>query len=241
MLLSKVNLAVADVASRDKTDATLSRVHLEPDGSTVASDGRAILAVAPVVPERAALFPRVEDEEAEPGPRGVGASLETVRDAAKAIPKDKNHPSLQYVQVTKRDARELELMATDGVRKRKVSGLPMRGGFLPWRRMLREAREGETAVGVCVDRVALIKLLRAMPPDPGNRNPVFLEMRGNGRAIVARCVSVTTGQRVIGMVRPLDVGAAWLKEDAWELGLREVGEDESPARRRRIKRTGKRD
>ena len=236
MLLSKVNLAVAGVASTDKTDPVLNRVHLEADGTSVASNGRAIMAVAPVVPERAAQFPRVEDAEAGPGPGGVGLSLSTVADAGRAVPKADKHPSLGYVQMTKLDAREIELMATDGVRKRKVSGMPMRGGFLPWRQMLRDAREGEAAVRVCVDRLSLMRLLKAMPPDPGNRNPVFLEMRGDGRAIVARCVSVGTGQRVIGMVSPLDNRGKWLEEDKWELGLRERLESEPEQGRRRVRR-----
>jgi hypothetical protein len=236
VLLSKVNLAVAGIAGTDKKDPVLNRVHLEADGTSVASNGRAVMAVAPVVPERAAAFPRVEDEEAEPGPTGVGVSLSTVADASKAIPKADKHPSLGYVQVTRCDAREVELMATDGVRKRKVSGMPMRGGFLPWRQMLRTAREGKAAVRVCVDRLSLIRLLKAFPPDPGNRNPVFLEMRGDGRPIVARAVSVGTGQRVMGMVNPLDAAGQWLNEDGWETDLREVGEDEPPARRRRVAR-----
>lgn len=221
MRLSRANLRVAGVASADKTDPSINRVHVTAAGETVATDGRAVMAVEPVDPERAARFPDVEPAEDAPGKYGVGLSLGSVRDAERLMPRDKR-PSLGYVQITECNARWVELVTTDGARKRKVADLPMRGEFPEWRGAVASALAG-TRVRVCVDRRALVRLLQALDkaaPDPGGRSPVFLELSGDGRPIVARVFNNSTNQRAVGLMKPLKVeGGKWLRRNAWEEGL----------------------
>jgi hypothetical protein len=221
--LSKANLAAAAIASADGTQPAIHRLHVEADGSTVAAgtNARAFMAVSPVDPARAAQFPDVEGEEAAPGPDGVGVPLDVARSASTAIPKE-NRGSLHYVQLTRCSDREVELMATDGMRKRKHSGMPMRGRFPEWRGAVGAARAA-TRTRVCFDAKVLMQALSALLkacPDPGNRNPVFAEVGGSHDAVVLRGVNYESNQRAVVLVKPLDTGGQWPEDSEWEAGLK---------------------
>ena len=219
-LYSKFGLAVAMVASKDVRDVALNRVHLASDGSTVASNGRALLAVSPPLPAKARTFPQVEADMAETPANGVGMSLADVARVRRNFPTEKR-PSLQFAQLTRCDDTKVELMTTDGKTHLKVAGALARGKFPRWRKVLAAAKKQANKARFCVDRQSLILALQAIDkacPDRGGYNPVFVEIGEPLDAVVLRSQNFETGQVALGIVRPLQV-VDWLKPGDWERGL----------------------
>ena len=216
-LYTKYNLAVAEVASRDAKDIMLHRVHFAPDGSTVASNGRALLAVSPPNRVRAQTFPELDEGDARPDKDGVGLTLEDVTRVKRNFPNDRR-PSLQYAQMIRCTKIAVALLTTDGKTRQVVKGHPARGTFPKWKGMIAKARRKATRAHVCVDRQSLIKLLQAVDkacPDRGGYNPVFLEIGGPDDAIVIRARNHESVQEAVGMLTPLSV-VEWPDDSAWE-------------------------
>ena len=220
-LVSKFSLAVAGVASRDAKDVALHRVHIAADGSAVASNGRALLAISPPNENKAKSFPDMENDVAEPPPDGIGMTLDDVNKVRRNFPTDRR-PSLQYAQLTRCSPTEVELMTTNGATKQKVSGQPARGRFPRWRTVLSDARRKATRTRICVDRQSLVQILQAIDkacPDRGGYNPVFIEIGSENDAVILRSHNYESGQTALGLVTPLTV-AGWLEESPWEKALR---------------------
>ncbi|MBW1779369.1 MAG: hypothetical protein JRL30_01395, partial [Deltaproteobacteria bacterium] len=98
MLLSKANLAPIKVAGADKRDQVLHQLRVEADGTTVASDGSAILAVEPI-DDRPAAMPDFKTET-DVGEDGAGIPPEIVTEALRNIPKGNLGLELGFVAVT---------------------------------------------------------------------------------------------------------------------------------------------
>lgn len=222
MLFSRGNLMVAKVASENPMDAGINCVHLEPDGSTVAANGKIVMAVGPV-DESKIHFPDV-GPQATPPSRGLSLPLDLVDDAIKNLPKDKL-VSLQHVALTQnKDERKVELTCTDRQRERRVAGAPKPEPYNDWRKIFRRFSGGEPTK-VCVDRKDMIHLLQAMEsacPDKGNENPVLLEISPDGKGIVLRCMNKETGQRAIGCITAYNTNGSWTPKNSWEQTVFEV-------------------
>lgn len=216
MLFSRGNLMVSKVASTNPMDAGINCVHLSPDGSTVAANGKIVMAVGPVE-ETKIHFPDV-GPRAKPPSRGLSLPLDLVDDAIKNLPKDKL-VSLQHVALTQnKDERKVELTCTDRQRERRIAGYPKPEPYKDWRQIFRRFSGGEPT-RVCVDRKDLIHLLQAMEascPDKGNENPVLLEISEDGKGIVLRCQNRETGQRALGCITAYNTNGSWVPKDKWE-------------------------
>ena len=235
MRYSKANLAVMHVASRDPVDAELGQVHLARDGSSVAANGWALMAVSPPKKASTKKFPDVGEPQARPPESGVGVPTKTVASALKNLPTDKR-PQLQFVQMTQCSPTRVELMTTDGDRTAKVGARPVIGRFPKWRSILTKARERKVKARICIDRQRLVALLQAIDkaaPDPGDLNPTYIEIGGENEPIYVRAENSETRQRVVGIVTPIDTQGKWIKTSKWEKrmvveeedgGIREVEE-----------------
>jgi len=136
MLLSKANLVVVKVAGTDKKDPVLHQVHIEDDGTTVASDGSVMMAVEPLEAAgrgRPAALPEFADEDEIPD-GGVGVVPEVIIETIKNLPRGALGLELGFACVTKclsgegeedgdsGGARSIELTTTDLNKKLKVEG-----------------------------------------------------------------------------------------------------------------------
>jgi hypothetical protein len=212
---------VSKAASANQADVGLNCVRFNPDGSTVATNGKVIMAVGPVDEEKVH-FPDV-GEQTTPPAQGVSIPLDLLDKAIKNLPKDKR-PQLQNVAMTiNRDPRKIELTTYDMRHEQRVAGLPKQEPFPEWKGILRKLRGGsEGRVRVCLNRKTLIELLQALEdacPDKGGENPIYLEFNPDGNGIVLRCVNRETGQRAIGAATTYNTGGQWLPSDAWEQGV----------------------
>jgi len=217
--ITRSNLAVAGVASSDQKEPALNRVHLDPDGSTVASNGSALLAVGPPDAERIAAFPSTDHEEPELPEDGIGVNLKTVADIKRNLPAEKRI-ALQQTAITRCDQEQIDLLMTDGTQAKILSTAPMRGKFPYWKQLISSARGRATKARICVNRRLLIKLLRALDeacPDRGNFTPVFLEIGDREDALILRSQNYETRQRAVGLLVPTAIkDNGWLDESEWE-------------------------
>lgn len=221
MLISRANLAVLHAASDDEKQPALNRVHLESDGTTVAGNGRMLMAVSPVPDELAEKFPMVGEESADIPRGGVGLRLDLVADAVKGMPRDRR-TSIQQAQLTRCDDEVVELMTTNGAKKRKSAGMPMRGKFPKWRGEWIKAKKKACVGRICFNGREMINTLTALLkacPDKGNFNPVFMQFGEETDGIVMRGMNYETGQAAVAMVNPLDTKGQWMRESEWEKGL----------------------
>jgi hypothetical protein len=189
-------------------------VKINSDGSTVAANGKVVMAVGPVDESRAH-FPDV-GERSRPGPEGISLPLETIERVVKNLPKEKR---MQHAAITKsRDPRKFKLTTTDMVHEQSVEVLPKPERFPDWKGVFRKVR-GAGSMRICLNRKVLIDLLKAMEeacPDSGGENHLYIEMNPDGVGLVLRSVNRDTGQRAIGGITAYKTGEHWLPKDAWE-------------------------
>jgi hypothetical protein len=217
MLFSKGSLVVGSVASTNPMETGISCVHLNPDGSTVATNGKVIMAVGPV-DESKVHFPDVGVQVAPAQPNGVSVPLDLLEKVLKNMPRDKR-VSLQHAALTQgTDPAKVELTVTDQRHTQRIEGFPLREPFPNWRGILQKVR-GATTTRICLNRKDLIDLLKAQEeacPDRGNENLIFIEVETGGRGMTLRSVNRETGQRAIGGINGYNVGQNWLPLDSWE-------------------------
>jgi hypothetical protein len=214
MILSRANLAVREVVGDTEG---LNVVHIDPDGSTVASNGRVLLAVGPVDAARVQM-PGVG--QAAPGAFGVNVPPKTIDIAVRNIPKDRNAP--QAVAITQCDDEIVELTTQSSTETQRVSARPAKVRYSAWRDVLQSVRRALAPDRrICVSRKDAIDILTAIDHAAGigDEGAVFLEFGGESDAILIRGYSATNGgQRVIGVIKPL-VAGEWLALSRWERGV----------------------
>jgi len=222
MKFSRANLQVVRVVTRNKADTVLRQVRIDADGTTVASDGNAVMAVEPVsedtIREESAL-PAFASETDVPED-GVGLVPEVVTEAIRNLPKGNLALELGFVVLTDCSEKEQQvaLTTTDLKMNKTVEGYMARKRFPEWRSILKRIKRRSTRK-VCLHRKSLIRLLNAVDAAcPAGEPLVFLEFSDTPETdgILLRAVAVETGQRVIGYLMPMDTGEDWLKLSPWE-------------------------
>lgn len=246
MLLSKANIMVEGIAAGSEGDPELQCVHLAGDGTTIAANGRMIMAVEPVA--EGSFFPIGEEEQAEPPPEGVSLPLHIISQLRKILPRDKK-AVMQQAALTVCTDEKVELTTISKTEERKVAGRPLNMGFPKWREVFAESRARATKTRVCVRRKDLMELLTALDKsceDPSGKNVVFMEVGGPEDPLLLRGLNLATGQHVIGVVNPMNTQGKWISEDPWEKELYatevelEDGEDLPAVAVRGRKRIGER-
>ncbi len=217
MLFSKANLQVTQVASKDAFDRALNGVLFDADGSTVAGNGRVMVAVGPVTQE--VHFPQKAAEQIQPSAAGIVMSLDTVERAMKHMPRDKR-TSLQHVAMSRvSDPARIGFTSVNAKGDPTTNAsLPKPHAYPPWRETVQRVA-GKQPLKICVNRsdlIGMLKTLESACPDKGGVNPVFLEFGTEGNGIVARCINFDTQQHAIGVVTVYKTGGRWLDQDAWE-------------------------
>jgi len=221
--LSRANLSVREVASRNEQIPALNRVHVCPDGTTVAGNERMLMAVSPVHEEMASRLPVVGDyEDISPPEDGLGISLDTAHEAEKTLPRDRR-TILQQAQITRCDDEVVELMTTNGVKAHTAVGMPMRGRFpSTWKSEVVSSALKATRGRICVNGKELLRIVGAMMkacPDKGDFNATFIEFGSDADGIVMRGHNGETGQDAIAVLNPIDTGGFWPGRSEWEKGL----------------------
>lgn len=210
MIYSKANLSAIKITTGAPPELAL--LHLAPDGSTVASDGRVMIAVSPV--DSSSPRPQLGGggQEVAPAP-GVGTNLrpEIVGQILRNMPRE---AALQVAVLTAADAERVEMLVVDRARIQRTEGLPMAVVFPRWRELFRRAWErvvGGRNRWVCLPRRRLIKALETMDAASGDRSdnaPVWVYMGELASdPVVLRTRNYSTRQGVVAVVSPLETGS----------------------------------
>lgn len=225
MIYSKANLEVVQLAHKDPRQRNLNGVKFESDGSTVATNGRTLLAVSPVQEEVQKGFPTNVVEQIDPGNYGVLMPVEVVEKALKGLPRDKR-TGLQHAAMSRvEDPGRVGFTSIDAKGDpTTVAALPKIEVFPAWRRIVKERITGGGAGTTrgCFNRKDLLELLKAMEsacPNKGDINPIYVEMSNDGSGMVLRCPNYETGQHAVGVVGAFDTKGSWLPFDKWERKL----------------------
>jgi hypothetical protein len=234
MFLSKSNMVVVEIASGDTQDGIFTGVHIAADGSTVANNKHAMLAVEPA-PQSLVHFPNVGAMAAVPA-GGVTADADVVRQALKNLPRGAGSEAMQYAALTDAVGGEVELCTAGKKMMQRVSAPSLMGQYPDWRSKVCMARGAAVRGRIAVNRrklIALLKVLDAACPDPGGDNTVFIEFGGEQDAMVMRAINYATGQHAVGLLMGLTTKGQWLDDSDWEVKMSRGSDDEGGGARGR--------
>lgn len=228
MILSKANLEVIRVASREAVDRGLCAIRIEPDGSSVGGNGKIMMAVGPVNYAERLHWPEKAGDMLEVPVTGWLLAPDAISRIIKAIPRAGGW-IFQHIGITRvKDTSGIGLTAIDPSGATTTIGAkPLSYRFPDWREAIRVI-SGEGVVGegaglrVCVNRNDIIELLDAIEaasPGKGGINPLFIEIGEDEKGLIIRSRNSETGQHIIGAIRTYDTRGKWLEPDAWENGV----------------------
>jgi len=231
MLLSKANLSVVSIASKDSFDRALNGVRIDPDGATVGSNGKMIMAVGPCDKEdKTVSFPETVGEQMNPGDRGLVMPLDVIERTQKYMTKGKSS-LLNHVAMTKVDdpARIGFTSINQKGDPTTTASLPKHETYPDWKNVVRKINGSDekdsTSLKVCVNRKDLIELLKALEsacPNKADANPVFIEVSQNSGGMILRCLNHDTQQHAIGAINAYNTKGQWLQHDNWEREVFEI-------------------
>lgn len=226
MIFSKAALQAAMLCAGDKSVPALSVVMLEADGTVVAANGKAMIAISPVTTRIRESVPLPDKEELT---EVAVISVDTAKELVKAVPKDTQFKGLlEHVSVRVAEAGKPPLIVTtnDGKRKSETTVRRLRDRGLDWRPVFQEAFVGaDYGNGLWIaNRMrlrAVIDTLEKVCPYSGDFSPVFWIIRDNGIALI-RVENELTGQRAVITFRGTSGAEAqekWLPLSVWERRL----------------------
>jgi len=210
MILSKKNLLVVECISVDKQVPVLNNIHVAADGSTIASNGRAIIAVSPV-PEN--IKTSIPINETISG--AVTFSSETVKKVLRNLPKDVQFNGLLEFVDLKNDTFTL----TDGKRKHEVVGKVYDRNYINYKKVISNAfSKNNSEIRVVLNLKRLLALLGTVEKICGDgvaETPVFIEFtKENDVLIVGE--SNKTGQQVIAVMSSYkEIEGKWIVLNDW--------------------------
>lgn len=225
-LLSRANLGVVACASVKEFDAGLNGVRVEPDGSTVGSNGRMIMAVEPV--DERLVVVREVGERVEPGTSGMVLEKGFAEEVGKALPRGTAGRGVAPVAVMTKcvaDPGKAQFVTVNkhGVAK-TLARRPKGAKYPDWKKSVREAvGVGGIVARVAVSRKELLQLLTAIDkavPDPAKELPVFIEIGEKG--MLLRAADRLTGQRVLGALGVVHGQDEWPEYGGFERGVLNV-------------------
>lgn len=243
MIYTRANLLVHRVAGGKDDAKQLRCVHLDEDGTTVASNGEVVLAVEPAPdgaykgwPEGKVPLTGVDT------PAGRNLPVKQAKKVLKHLPSAaKTGEKAQVAGLTRCGPNRVELTVLQKGGETREARKPRNLPYVDWREAIEQASLGEAASPkegrICAGRRQLEELLDCIDRACGSKRadpvgPVFIEMVGG--PIVVRAAHPITGQRMVGFVQPLKrAKGEWLDYSDWEESLLSVRSRASSAKKRR--------
>lgn len=216
MILSRSNLLAVQGTSKDSP--ILDNLHIAKDGTTVAFDGRALLAISPVTQEMQEKV-TLTDTGPHANEQGITVSTESVKEVLKNLPLDKKFNGIrEHVDLSPDGVFTID----DGKREKTIRAKVFPRPFINYRTLLRNAKQSPVSVRVVLNGKRLRNLLdmlnKACPDDSGE-SPIFLEFTQDND-IILRTINPINSQRALGyMTSYKGAEGQWLEEDMWERKL----------------------
>lgn len=236
MILSKANLSAVTIAADDKTVPMLNNLHVAADGTTVAANGRCIIAVSPVPSEVASTLGYMENS----GSHGdLTIAADTIKEVLRNMPRDAKFDGLLEFTDLAKGEKGVTFRLRDGMRDRSIGAKLFTRSYFEYRKAFQKAAESGARVRVVLNRKRLISLLTAIDkvaPDSSGESPVYMEIT-MGDDIVLKAEG-DNGQRVLGFMKAYQGGEGnWLLDNAWEQGMKGRGEVAQVVKRKPARRS----
>lgn len=215
MILSKSNLKAIAITVIDKAIPVLNNLHITRDGTTIATNGKVMMAVSPVLPQ---IKERVPLKEKGKIPReGVTISSETIKEVLKTVPKDSMFNGL----LEHTEFKDGVFTINDGKRTTSIESKLYERKYVNYRKVFRSAAKSE-GKKIVINRKRLYQALKAIDdicPDSSGESPVFIEFTDNDD-ILLRAQNYKTGQHVMAVMNTYTgVEGKWPKYNLWESKL----------------------
>lgn len=233
MIFSKQNLSIVQITKTDKAITALDNLHLCSDGSTVATNGTAVVAVSPV--EERMSKNSVLDSTKMEFPETITA--ESAKEILRYIPRDTKFGGvLEHVDYAKG-----EFKFHDGKRGKSIEARTYDREYVNYKAVFERAFKQPTEIKTAVNLKRLIAVLQCVDSvcsDSSGNTPVYLQFTKDADVII-RCENRKTKQRIIGIFKAYSgVESQWLALSAWEQTL--CGVRRAVARINKVKRKFKR-
>jgi hypothetical protein len=213
MILSKANLSIHSIIKSDKTIPSLDTLHIREDGTTIAANGSAIVAVSPVSPEVRKSVPL--DESACIGASTIFA--DTVAEVLKNMPRDSTFGGILEHCDFKNVGGEFTI--TDGKRLRRIAGKLFERDYIDYRAIYQRAHK-ETRKARCALNLkrlrAMLDAIESAVADSSSDSAIFIEFT-EADSVIFRAQNSKTAQKILGiMCAYTNAEEAWQKYDEWE-------------------------
>lgn len=216
MILSKANLQVVDITNPDKGIPILDNICCESDGSTIASNGKALLAVSPVTNGVKEGLKKILPDSNN---KQMVISSESTKEIIQALKKDTMFDGL--LEHCDLDS-EGKFTFTDGKRKNSISSRVYPREYFDYKKTFKSVvvDDGITAVLNLKRLLSLLITINKMCPDISGELPVLLEI-GKSGDIRIRSINRKTGQKCIGIMKTYkkvifkeleEIGTPWERE-----------------------------
>jgi hypothetical protein len=213
MILSKNNLLIHELSAIDKAIPVLNNVHIAADGSTVAANGKCLIAVSPVDEKLKSSIPLQETKS-----DAHTISNESIKEVLKNVPKDTMFGGLlEYC-----DTENGTFTSSDGKRKRKLETNVYQKKYIDYKKAFRRIPWNNKKKRIALNRKRLIKLLQTIDkicPDSSGEGAVYIEFTEENN-VVLRSINHINGQRTIALMTTYKgIEGNWLQPDEWEKKL----------------------
>lgn len=214
MNLTKANLLVHLISSKDSGINILNHVHITEDGTTVSCDGKIFILVSPVHADLANSFPiQNSGEELK---ESVNIKSSSIVEILKHLPADKLFNGLlEQTKVVKRDSKLIFKIST-GVTSQNLEIPYNTKPFINFKEVLSKFLNRSVPAHIAIDRKRLLQLLTTLDKvanDSTENSPVFFEEQ-NGE-ILLRVINPVTKQIGLGLLPSLNV-----PEESWKLATK---------------------
>lgn len=216
MIVSKSALQVVNATAEDNQIKVLDNVHIEEDGSVIASNRESVVVVTPIRSDIREKLPLKENDS-----EAVTISSDTIKELIRFIGVDKQYNGLlEHCDIVKEDE-NVKMTCYDSMKRpRVIQARAFPGAYFPYLELIKRIYAKKMPIQIKVNRVRFANLLMTIEKVCGDNSdfaPLYIEFSEDGDMIV-RAESKRTGQKVIAVSRGL-TNKNWLEPEAWEKKL----------------------
>lgn len=202
MILSRTNLLAVKMTKTDKDIPALDTLHIRKDGGTIGTNGMAVVAISPVMPEMLK-HSLLKDEPLE---SDTSISSDSVSEILKNIPKDTKFSGVTELCSVKKKNGRVKFGLHDGKRKKSIEAKQFNGSYVQYLDVFERAYNTSTIIKTATNLKRLITVLKCIDDicsDSSKECPVFLQFTEQGNIII-RAKNPKNGQHVISIMKAYD-------------------------------------
>jgi len=205
MIISRYNLMAHKMSRQDRGIPMLDNVHFEKDGTSIATNGLAVIVVSPVTDK---MKEHVIIQDKDTIKSDITISAESVKEALKSLPRDTKYAGvLEHCVIEKKTKDKTVIKFSDGKRSKSLEAKVYNNEYADYRSFIKNSyKNNKTNIKTAFNLSRLLSVLSTINeicPDTSYSTPVFIEFNEDGN-LIFRCTNMKNSQQVIGLVRAYD-------------------------------------